>query len=113
MSSQFEKRKARIEAELKEKRAEIRDKAPISGDSPVAKPTPVEIIDPNMIKEPRVFTHEGFDIFLEGRYFKAVTFKYNPESRVVEIIDIAPIERAVGLSYENQKRALRTLLRKK
>lgn len=105
MSSQFEKRKAKAEAAIKEKRAGIRgDEAPTAVETPIETPTlPVQ------------FTHEGFDIYLgpDGRKFFAINFDYNPETREIAIKSIDPVQRGVALSYENHKRALKTILRKK
>ncbi len=108
MSSQFEKRKAKAEAAIKEKRAEIR-----GDEAPTAVETPIEV--PVVATQATKYTHEGFDIFLsaDGRKYHVVTFQYNPETLEVSVKRVDPIQRQVGLSYENQKRALRTLLRNK
>jgi hypothetical protein len=58
-------------------------------------------------------THVGYDIFLgpDNRSYQVVTFSYNPETQQVMIENIKPISRQVALTYENQKRALTTLMK--
>lgn len=103
--SQFEKRRAKLSEALKEKRDKIREGA---NEAPAAEVTDKKEAGPE-------YTHEGFDIFMgpgNNKHF-AIQFEYNPISQDVRVKSIDPIQRAVALTFDNNKRALRTLLRKK
>lgn len=100
MSSQFEKRRQKAEADIKAKREKIRDSVTEST------PTSVEVS--------KELTHEGYDICLaaDGRKYEAIIFAYNPVTRQAEVKEILPIQRQVALSYQNHKKALKTLLKR-
>jgi len=95
--SQFEKRRAKAEAVLKSKKQ--------SED--------VEI-EPQEVKSSEL-THEGYDVFLDKdkRSYRVAVFKYNPETQEVKLTETVPVQRIIGLQTENQKRALKTLLKRK
>lgn len=104
MSSQYEKRKAKAEQVLKAKREKIRDT--------------VEIEAPIQAKTTEVspdYTHEGYDICLaeDGRKYEAVVFKYNPRTKAVKVETIVPVQRQVALIFDQQRHALKTLIKRK
>lgn len=109
MSSQFEKRKARAEAAIKDKREKIRES---DIEAVIAEVGPL----PDFSKpENEVFTHEGYDVCLipGTQKYQAIVFKYDPVTKVVKIVEVLPVQRGVALVYENHKKALRTLIKRK
>ncbi len=60
-----------------------------------------------------VMTHTGYDVFLgpDNRTYQAITFSYNPTDGSVIVTDMKPVSRQVGLIFQNQKRALETLIK--
>lgn len=111
MSSQFEKRKAKAEQAIKEKRGKDAELAESKQDT--ALETPIE--PQPEVKAEATLTHEGYDIVLsaDGRKHEVIVFKFNPRTREVEIADVLPVQRQVGLMYQNHKKALKTILRRK
>ena len=104
--NQFEKRKAKAEEAIKAKREKTRE----SVEETVIE-QPVEAVTPVV---ETTLTHIGYDITLnpETNKHQAIVFNYNPITRDVKIIDIVPIQRQVALMYDNQKHALKTLLKR-
>lgn len=90
MASQFEKRKAKLAAdvvkEIEHKRDDIRAKA---------------------AGEP-VYTQTGYDIYSEdgGKSYGVAEIAYNPQTGESKVKDTFSISRLIALSYANQKQAL-------
>lgn len=90
MASQFEKRKAKVAAdvvkELEAKREDIRAKA---------------------ANEP-TYSQKGYDVFSEdgGRSYKVAEIEYDPQSGAARVTGTSEITRLVALKYAGQKQAL-------
>lgn len=90
MSSQFEKRKAKLAAdvvkEIASKREDIRAKA---------------------ANEP-VYTHKSYDVCSVdgGSKFSVVELEYNPATGHARVTGMSPISRLIALKYDGMKTAL-------
>lgn len=90
MSSQFEKRKAKLAAdvvkEIASKREDIRAKA---------------------ANEP-VYTHKSYDVCSTdgNRTYKVVELEYNPETGDAKVVATSAISRLIALKYDGMKTAL-------
>ena len=111
--NQFEKRKAKAEQAIKEKRDKTREsnEENLINSPLINEVAPISSENSSTNDE---LTHTGYDITLSpnGRTFEAIIFKYNPSTRQVRIEEILPIQRQVALMYDNQKHALKTLLKR-
>lgn len=112
--SQFEKRRAKADKALKSK---------VTQNSELAKElaSPIEQSVETLLVEdsiPAVVTesvmYEGYDIFLtpDKRGYNLVIFKYDPYNNKIEIEKIQKIDRGLALSFEQRKKALKTLIRR-
>ena len=101
MSSQYEKRKQKVVAELETKRSEIRTKGDQTEVDPVKKAAAVE----------QTFEYSGFDIFSPdgGRTYKVAELEYSPSTGEARVKNTFDITRLVALTYTNQKHALNSL----
>lgn len=59
------------------------------------------------------FTHIAYDVYPDSskKNYTLVVFEYNPESGDVEVKSKQVISRQIGLSFEERKKALKTLAR--
>lgn len=93
MSSQYERRKAKEAAKMKEI-AEKRD-----------------AVKKKITKNPKKeLTHLSIDVILTEGKHEAVIIRYNPETKEAKVEEIRPTNRGVGILFENKKTALKKLL---
>ncbi len=106
MSSQYEKRKAKAQAELEAKRAEIRAKADVEPSVPAKAPE---------TQKGAVYTQTGYDVYSpdNGKNYRVAEIEYNPETGEARVKNTDKLSRLIALTYSNHKDALRTLKKNK